>query len=71
MKRSPQHCRVITRVPLCAELPQSSFAAKLDAVTQMIDTALLAQRQSAWKMFYPPDNDIDDTDGGTTPTIPF
>lgn len=46
------HCTKITIAPKPAQT--SSLIVKLDAATEILDTLLLAQRQSAWKVFFPP-----------------
>ena len=64
MGRREVHCRVITRNP---EVAQTSFDAKLGAIVDMMDLVLMAQRQAAWKVFFPPGYSPD-TSGTTTDT---
>ena len=44
------HLRLISKAPTAA---QSNFAIKLTGTLDIIDTLLLAQRQSQWKAFFP------------------
>ncbi len=65
MVRKHQHCRAITRVP---EIAQTSYSVKLGAIIDMMDTVLLAQRQAAWKVFFPPGYEPTTTTTDTTGT---
>lgn len=47
-------------------LASTSLEVKLDGIISIIDRLLLAQRQAAWKVPFPPDNNNDDTDTNTT-----
>jgi len=44
------HIRSITKTPTTA---QTNFAIKLQGTLDIVDTLLLAQRQSQWKAFFP------------------
>lgn len=55
------HLRFVSKAPTAA---QSNFAIKLTGTLDIIDTLLLAQRQSNWKAFFP-DGGADGTSGGT------
>lgn len=59
-----KHCRRISRTAPVAPAQVSNKQILLEGLTQIIDIALLAQRQSAFKTFFPPGG-VDDTgDGG-------
>ena len=55
------HLRLITKSPASA---QTNFAIKLQGTLDIVDTLLLAQRQSQWKAFFPADG-AEGTSGGT------
>lgn len=44
------HLRLITKAPTSA---QTNFGVKLQGTLDIVDTLLLAQRQSQWKAFFP------------------
>jgi len=44
------HFRFVSKAPCCA---QSNFQTKLQGILDIMDLLLLAQRQSAWKAFFP------------------
>jgi len=44
------HLRSITKTPATG---QTNFAIKLQGTLDIVDTLLLAQRQSRWKAFFP------------------
>lgn len=48
--RMKSHIRFVSKAPSCA---QSNFQIKLQGILDIMDTLLLAQRQSAWKAFFP------------------
>ena len=58
-----EHLRLISKAPTAA---QSNFAIKLTGTLDIIDTLLLAQRQSQWKAFFPADGADGESGGGTT-----
>lgn len=68
MERRKPHCKAITIMPQSAQTVPTTVL-KIDALTQIIDSLLLASRQSAWKVFFPLDYEGDGTDT-TTPTDP-
>ena len=55
------HLRYVSKTPTFA---QSNFQTKLVGMIEIIDTLLLAQRQSAWKAFFPIDGATGES-GGT------
>lgn len=55
------HLRFVSKAPSCA---QSNFQIKLQGVLDIVDTLLLAQRQSIWKAFFPSDGASGES-GGT------
>jgi hypothetical protein len=55
------HLRFVSKAPTAA---QSNFAIKLTGTLDIIDTLLLAQRQSNWKAFFPAGG-ADGSSGGT------
>ncbi|MCF6286563.1 MAG: hypothetical protein L3K26_15410 [Candidatus Hydrogenedentes bacterium] len=61
------HIRFVSKAPSCAS---SSFQFKLQGVTDIIETLLLAQRQAPWKAFFPIDGATGEsgTTGGDTTT---
>ena len=67
MGRRDVHCQAITRLP---EIAQTGTAVKLGAIVEIMDAILLAQRQSPWKVFFPPGYEADTTDGTGTTTEP-
>lgn len=44
------HLRMISKAPATA---QTNFAIKLQGTLDIVDTLLLAQRQTQWKAFFP------------------
>jgi hypothetical protein len=56
------HCRAITKTP---ETAQTSTEAKYDSLIQILDTIVVAQRSSAWKIFVLPGTGTDTTDTTT------
>jgi len=62
MVRKHRHGRAITKVPAIA---QTSLGIKLAGTVEILNTILLADRQSQWKVFFPLDYEPD-----VTPTDP-
>ena len=56
------HFRYVSKTPTFA---QSNFQTKLVGMIEIVDTLLLAQRQSAWKAFFPIDGATGESSGGT------
>lgn len=56
------HLRLITKAPVTA---QTNFAIKLQGTLDIVDTLLLAQRQSQWKAFFPDGGAEGESGGGT------
>ncbi|HOZ48284.1 MAG TPA: hypothetical protein PLO37_07730 [Candidatus Hydrogenedentes bacterium] len=71
MVRKQAHCQAITRKPELAQAYMTSLNLKLNAVLQMIDTALAAQGQAAWKVFYPIGYQGEDTSTNTSTTTNY
>ena len=55
------HIRFVSKAPLAA---QSNYAIKLQGTLDIIDTLLLAQRQSQWKAWFPSDGATGEPGGG-------
>ncbi len=58
-----KHVKPISNTPLLAVSPLQT---KLLAITDIIDQLLLAQRQAAWKAWFPPGGTNNTTTGNTT-----
>ena len=56
MVRKHRHGRTITKVPA---IGQTSLEIKLTGTMEILNTILLADRQSAWKVFFPLDYEPD------------
>ncbi len=61
-----KHVKPVSNTPGLAAL--SPLQVKLQGITDILDQLLLAQRQVAWKAWFPPGGSNNTTTGNTTTT---